>query len=373
MFASQCLFCGHANPAGAKFCNDCASPMHLKPCNRCDAINDLPANNCYKCGAEFPTQVSATETPPAPAAAEGVVAASSSSEGAFEHGYTRLPDSAAAALDVLRHRSRSGPAGGRAEEVEVVVRKPRPLAGRMTPFFSAEQRATHVVPVRQLVATARRPRIVHRTLSALLVVVLAVSGYFVYRAQRGDWLTTEQTDAAGTSSATRTSSSAAPAKIDSQATASLGMAGTSGEATSGVASPVASPSGVTGSQVTEGRIRTTEPASLDAEALTPAQSRAATPSQAADAGAAGTFAPTSVAGESRQKAMQAAGRRVVPKQTASNRWAATDPDPTARVLMRPRATDTHTNIPTEVSRPRDCTEAVAVLGFCNPNTRGANN
>jgi ribosomal protein L40E len=368
MFASQCLFCGHTNPAGAKFCNDCASPMHLKPCNRCDAINDLPAKNCYKCGAEFPTQLLATEIPPASAAAEAAVVASPSSEGGFEHEYTPLPESAAAALDVLQRRSRNGPTGGRAEEVEVVVRKLRPLAGRMTPFFSVEQRATLVVPVRQLVATARQPRIVHATLSALLVVVLALSGYYIYRAQRGDWLTTEQTDAAGASTATRTSSSAAPTKIASPATVSLGMAGTSTEATSGPASPVVSPSDVTGSQVTEGRIR-----SLDAEALTPAQSHAARPSQAADAGAARTLAPTSGAGEPRQKAMQAAGRRVVPKQTASNRWAATYPDPTARVLMRPRATDTHANVPTEVSRPRGCTEAVAVLGFCNPNTRGENN
>lgn len=373
MFASQCLFCGHANPAGAKFCNDCASPVHLKPCNRCDAINDRPTKNCYKCGAEFPTQVLATEAPPASAAAEGAVVASPSSEGAFEHRYTPLPESAAAALDLRQHGSRNGPASGHAEEVEVVVRKPRPLAGRMIPFFSAEQRATQVVPVRQLVATARRPRIVHATLSAMLVVVLALSGYYIYRAQRGDWLTTEQTDAAGASSATRTSPSTAPIKIASPATVSLGIAGTSAEATSGAASSVASTSSVTGSQVTEGRIRTTEPAILDAEALAPAQSHAATPSQAADAGAAGTFAPTSVAGESRQKAMQAAGRRVAPKQTASNRWTATYPDPNARVLMQPRATDTRTNIPTEVSRPRDCTEAVAVLGFCDPNTRGENN
>src|SRR5215471_9532148 len=30
-----CRFCDHYNPAGAKFCNDCGSPLHLKPCEQC--------------------------------------------------------------------------------------------------------------------------------------------------------------------------------------------------------------------------------------------------------------------------------------------------------------------------------------------------
>jgi ribosomal protein L40E len=50
----MCAFCNHRNPAGAKFCNDCASPLHLKPCKQCDAVNDQAATNCYKCGAACP-------------------------------------------------------------------------------------------------------------------------------------------------------------------------------------------------------------------------------------------------------------------------------------------------------------------------------
>lgn len=49
-----CPFCDHRNPAGAKFCNDCASPLHLKPCKRCDAVNHASATACYKCGAAYP-------------------------------------------------------------------------------------------------------------------------------------------------------------------------------------------------------------------------------------------------------------------------------------------------------------------------------
>jgi hypothetical protein len=49
-----CPFCDHRNPAGAKFCNECASPLHLKPCKRCDAVNHASATACYKCGAAYP-------------------------------------------------------------------------------------------------------------------------------------------------------------------------------------------------------------------------------------------------------------------------------------------------------------------------------
>src|SRR6516225_3964563 len=53
MFVSQCLFCSHDNPQGAKFCNECGSPLHLRPCWECDAINDAASETCYKCGAAY--------------------------------------------------------------------------------------------------------------------------------------------------------------------------------------------------------------------------------------------------------------------------------------------------------------------------------
>ena len=62
-----CPFCDHRNPVGARFCNDCGSP--LKPCNQCDAVNHQAATNCYKCGAEYPvlftTVFSAADPAPA--------------------------------------------------------------------------------------------------------------------------------------------------------------------------------------------------------------------------------------------------------------------------------------------------------------------
>ena len=59
-----CPFCDHHNPAGAKFCNDCGSPLHLKPCNQCDAVNHQAATNCYKCGAEYPASFTTPEATP---------------------------------------------------------------------------------------------------------------------------------------------------------------------------------------------------------------------------------------------------------------------------------------------------------------------
>ena len=38
----------------AKFCNECGSPLHLKPCPKCDAVNGATSKACYMCGAFFP-------------------------------------------------------------------------------------------------------------------------------------------------------------------------------------------------------------------------------------------------------------------------------------------------------------------------------
>lgn len=49
----QCLFCNHLNPAGASFCNNCGSELHLQPCDRCGALNKRTEKSCHKCGANF--------------------------------------------------------------------------------------------------------------------------------------------------------------------------------------------------------------------------------------------------------------------------------------------------------------------------------
>jgi hypothetical protein len=409
MFASQCLFCGHANPAAAKYCNDCAAPLHLKKCKQCDAINDRPATNCYKCGAEFPAQLSATEASSGAQAAPAALASSASGEGDIERGHTPLSQRATEALDVLQRPSGNELAGARAHDIKVVAREmaamvrqdgvyllpvatqfetsgsltasgrslqwlergiralfesQRRLTRGVTPFFSVEQRAAHVIPVRHFVVTAQRSRIARVALPALLVAVLALSGYYIYRHP--------QSDVGGSSFAIRTPSSADSAKTGGPATVSLGTVGMSTEATSRPARVVAPASDVAGSQVTQGEIRTTGSESVDAETLTPAQTPAASVSQSADTVGMRPRPATPIPTESRQKAMQAAGQRVVPREMPSNRSTATHPELVAGILMRPRAAGTAVRVGPNASPARACTEAVAALGLCNSDTRGVN-
>src|SRR5262245_15309624 len=51
MLTSDCPFCEHKNSVGAKFCNECGSPLSLAPCKRCGAINNLMDAECQRCGA----------------------------------------------------------------------------------------------------------------------------------------------------------------------------------------------------------------------------------------------------------------------------------------------------------------------------------
>jgi ribosomal protein L40E len=68
MLGVHCLSCEHENPVGAKFCADCGSPLNLKLCKQCEAINESTAQRCYKCGVEFSAQPAADQSGVAEAA-----------------------------------------------------------------------------------------------------------------------------------------------------------------------------------------------------------------------------------------------------------------------------------------------------------------
>jgi hypothetical protein len=62
-----CFCCDHRNPVGAKFCNACGTPLHLKPCKHCEAINVRAAAHCHGCGETFALEFAALdETGPPP-------------------------------------------------------------------------------------------------------------------------------------------------------------------------------------------------------------------------------------------------------------------------------------------------------------------
>jgi hypothetical protein len=53
MFLNTCPFCEHGNPADSKFCNACGGALHLVPCARCGAVNDVTATACYQCHGQL--------------------------------------------------------------------------------------------------------------------------------------------------------------------------------------------------------------------------------------------------------------------------------------------------------------------------------
>jgi hypothetical protein len=92
MSTSFCRFCRHPNLAGAKFCNDCGSPLHLKPCPKCEAVNEVLADHCYQCGTpldEEPATKEVGETLPSTAAAPATIASVSQEE------HAHIPESLA--------------------------------------------------------------------------------------------------------------------------------------------------------------------------------------------------------------------------------------------------------------------------------------
>ena len=62
---TSCSFCTRANPPDAKFCNQCGSPLGLKPCPVCEAVNEAAALACHQCGEVL-------EAPPAEAVTRSI-------------------------------------------------------------------------------------------------------------------------------------------------------------------------------------------------------------------------------------------------------------------------------------------------------------
>jgi hypothetical protein len=185
VFLPQCPFCKHANPAGAKYCNDCGSPLHLKPCSQCEAINDQVASNCYSCGTEFPPLSTAPEAASVSPAPTTTAASATLSDTGFEHGRAPLLESLAESHDVpLRRPGNETVGGARAYAVEVVAREPRSSDGGVAALFSAARQA---VPLRDLGFTARRRPLPRLALAVMLPVAVltavGVSAYHVYRQQ----------------------------------------------------------------------------------------------------------------------------------------------------------------------------------------------
>ena len=110
MSTSTCRFCEHRNPCAAHFCNECGSPLALKPCPHCEAIVDVCAGQCHQCGRPFETtpgtEVAAEAGPASTAAADAppgmafrLQAADAGAIGAASTPGASIPESLAERLD----------------------------------------------------------------------------------------------------------------------------------------------------------------------------------------------------------------------------------------------------------------------------------
>jgi hypothetical protein len=173
----RCLFCQHANPASAKFCNECGSGLHLQPCERCDAINDRNAPQCHHCGvalAAAPSEPAREASEPAavPTLVDEVTLPKSavsavqltSVDRAFE-----VLERDLATLDRTRAAGRAGDAPAWA-----VATQPHEHAAT---GGEGELAAVRLQPFWRLRASRPRARSLATIAAAGVVVAVAVAGY----------------------------------------------------------------------------------------------------------------------------------------------------------------------------------------------------
>lgn len=362
MFRPQCPFCNHANPADAKFCNDCGSPLHLQPCKQCEAINDQAANNCYKCGTEFPVSVTTTDAAAASRASDTPAASATLIDMGFLPEHSPLPGAMAEGYDSRPWWTGNATASDREPGVEAVTREPRSLGGDVSSLFSGAQRATDAVTSHNLGATAGLRPMSRAALAALLPAVLltavAVYAYFVYRhpPQLREWLSAVQPDSAalagenprGTPTRSIAEESGAPASSARPVSPDTGRAAATISAWP--VPPNESSTDVRTSPVRQGGTRATGRDGVGSQTLTPAKSIAAAIPQP----------------------RVSKGDQLAARDAAANRSTATPAATGAAAPVESPLGDSRVNVPPDVPRPGTCTEAAAALGLCSPIPLGEN-
>jgi len=307
MSNSRCVFCGHSNPAEARYCNDCASPLHLKPCNECDAINDRSARSCYKCGADFPAERVVEDARPV-----------SVTMATHRHGGGRDPSNGDP-VDTLQRRVRIESPRHESNDVEILARV-RPLAAAFRSSLPVSQRLQQIVPVPSRQTKEQRHHVMRGTLATLLIAGMAIGGYFGFRNQP------QLQNASGQQQATVDAAPSVPVVNVPQSNAAKSV---------GVAVGATASFDESASSSTQGRIRTTVVAAPQASIEPPAE----------------TPAPSPVA--------RAPDRRpaVAPKDSAFR-------DAGALAVHAPVRDRRNEALLAEQDRLRSCTDEVAALGLC---------
>jgi ribosomal protein L40E len=412
MFPPQCLFCNHVNPADAKFCNDCGSPLHVKRCSRCEAINDQAAKNCSKCKTEFPVLSTRSEAPSMSSARDITASSPAFSERPpfrIDFNLNGLPKPAPSATEVTAaaqasvasepaFATASSPAPQLARPAAAIeldkldlTREPRSWGRAVTSLFSAAQRATAMGPLHNLEATAELRPASRVTLTILLpTAALIAIGIFAYYVYSHSVQLSEQQGAEAVSAAPADVNADGPptrpipkigVAASSAPSASLGTGSVAAIGTAKRAPPVEPSTAVTISPVSQGTAAAT--GSNGAASQTPSlnephpqvsTSDQVSPAQQFAAKAEGVVkepsAATAVAGDLRNRTMPAAGNEGAAKPSATNRPMRRYPDASAAGSVQSPLSDGRVNVRPDVPRPGACTEGVAALGLCSLNSRG---
>jgi hypothetical protein len=336
VFPPECPFCAHTNLADAKFCNECGAPLHLRPCNRCEAVNNQVDENCYKCGRALSMPSTAHEAAPEWPALDTVGASASLGDLCFESGHAPITASVMEGQDARLRQSGDGTAAARDFAVEVITHAPRSPGEDMTSPVPTEDHPADAIPLHDPGA-ATVPRPLSRlalavVLSVALLTAVGVSAYYAYR---------HQTQLVGPLSA-------APANpaLPTDVTAPTGNQSVTGaKASDGDAGPMP-----TGSEsdtaTTPQQISTTDQAAPPRQPATQAAEVAKAPSATAPAQQSATQAAeiakapsarAAVAAEPRHKPLRTGAKRRIATHSAANPAASTNQEAAAAAPVQKNA------------------------------------
>ena len=338
----QCSFCDGVNPPNSKFCNACGAPLHLAPCPHCGAVNDAASTACHECAAELPGHATDALAAPAPAADASAAGAPTQTTGSR---IGAVPANLAVGADELDRDSSMLAA---LAELRQLAASPDLVAVRAesSPAARVEARAMPVAradtaPVKPAAGLTRptafsvRDRMPRRGRSAVIVgaLILAVVGaygYYAYHQRSIESLARR-----------------------SAATGEVKGAG-SGVGAGNIVSP--GPSPITKEKPVESTPAPAATTVVDVPRVAPTPDRSSPVSRQADAvpGDARTAGADPVA---------AASRAAGPQRRAGGE-PRTPPEPPAPVAR----TGAGTGSDTEGRRLGPCTEGVAALGLCTPDS-----
>ena len=358
MMASTCCFCTHPNPLGAKFCNECASPLHLKPCRQCDAVNARDAEVCYRCTAAFPAAPKMVEASP-----ERIVAEADATLAALRRDLdaTAVPSADAAVQavplpapvleqEIARAASAGGLGGPEASHAE-----PTSDEAPIDETTIDETKFDETSIADNAEHPQWRPERRSRTFLVALVGGLAVLAVAVYAirnpAQLDEWFgrtggaTVSESPAGEATPAAPSAEVPVDPRVLSTAADSAPATSSAGAATIGQSKPETS-------AVADNQPPPSAPTDVVAPTVAAPEPAAAAPDP-----------PPPVAANPERQAKAAQGSRAKGSAAkARPRERSPKPRGQAPEVQNPRSSEQST---TQAARNEPCSEAVAALGLCN--------